>query len=306
MRIRSYKAIAILFLASLLMVVLPVQSGYSAPAQSCPNLQPSIKFIDESGWEFPLSSDGITGKYIIRLYIEAISTHISTKVCELESSQQGLKNSPQIELFFVYRPLRATAQSPKIAFTLDLPKADGFRSLESPWAKISIRQSTSPILRAVFFLSDRQFLVDQALLSGASITPTHPLLPIDKSTFDAMAEDYINSMVLARSQTTEITTLSSLSKRLSPEILWLFRQADPGRTNNRGSLILPLRRKTDFLENLYFPLSGFIVFMTKEYVEPTKVLIDQFFASSQAEIRYDSVLELKGLFPLAPEFNQNK
>jgi hypothetical protein len=303
MRIRSYKTIAILFLASLLIVVLPVQSGYSVTAQSCPNVQPKIHFIDETGWRFPVSSDGIPDDFIIKPYIEAISTHISNKICELESSQQGLKSSPQIELFFVYRPLRATAQLPKTPFTLDLPQADGFRSLESPWAKISIRQSTSSIVRAVFFLSDRQFLIDQALLSGESIIPTHPLLPINKSTFDAMAEDYINSMVLARSQTTEIATLSSLSKRLSPEILWLFRQADPGRINNRGSLILPLRRKKDFLEELYFPLSGFIVFMKKEYVEPTKVLIDRFFTSTEPEIRYKSVLELKDIFTIPPYRN---
>ena len=77
---------------------------------------------------------------------------------------------------------------------------------------------------------------------------------------------------------------ASISKRLPPEILWLFRYASGQRRPFYTWLDSALRSTVE---------RGAI-----GYTDLTKALVDQFFTSEKAEIRYESVLDLKDLFIL--------
>jgi hypothetical protein len=306
-KLRSFKAIALLallFVASLLVVVIPAQSFASTP--SCPNLKPTIRIIDESGWSISGKTLADLGASPFKDYVTAISSHFVAKISQMAQCSMGIDSSPQVELTFVYRPLLASEQSRnKELPNLEFLPVSGSRYLDSPWAKIIINNSPKLVARGIFILNSRQFLLDQALLSGERVLPTQPLVPIDVDSFSAFIQDYINSMVLARSQTVESATLASLSKRISPEILWLFRQADPGRTS-RGYPRLIARRKRSFSENLSPVYHSCLNWAANGYTKPTKELIDRFFASTQPKILYSSVLELKSLFSIESALNRLK
>ncbi|MCC3412035.1 MAG: hypothetical protein JGK24_12185 [Microcoleus sp. PH2017_29_MFU_D_A] len=127
-------------------------------------------------------------------------------------------------------------------------------------------------------------MFDQALMSGIRASPTNSLLPIDEPMFEQFVKDYTDSVLFAPSQARP-AALASISKRLPPEILWLFRHAFQ---STRG----PFSRqvKSALVSVLERGASG--------YTELTKALVDQFFTSAQTEIRYESVLDLKDIFTL--------
>ncbi|MCC3512779.1 MAG: hypothetical protein JGK29_28245 [Microcoleus sp. PH2017_17_BER_D_A] len=156
--------------------------------------------------------------------------------------------------------------------------------MDSPWVKLTFNRSPRLVVRAVFLWSERQFMFDQALMSGIRASPTNSLLPIDEPMFEQFVKDYTDSVLFAPSQARP-AALASISKRLPPEILWLFRHAFQ---STRG----PFSRqvKSALVSVLERGASG--------YTELTKALVDQFFTSAQTEIRYESVLDLKDIFTL--------
>ncbi|MCC3493885.1 MAG: hypothetical protein JGK35_25870 [Microcoleus sp. PH2017_16_JOR_D_A] len=258
LRIRSHK-IAIILMASLLINVLAIKSTYSQ--QNCQNVQTSIQSIDETGGRQFSGTDGMA------------------------QCHGDLKSSPEVKLFFVYRRL-VTSVSPPIEgpFNLERTQSNGTRYLDSPWVKLTFSRSPRLVVRAVFPWSERQFMFDQALMSGIRASPTNSLLPIDEPMFEQFVKDYTDSVLFAPSQARP-AALASISKRLPPEILWLFRHAFQ---STRG----PFSRqvKSALVSVLERGASG--------YTELTKALVDQFFTSAQTEIRYESVLDLKDIFTL--------
>jgi hypothetical protein len=309
MRIRSFNALvllAILFMASLLMVMLPVQGGYSVPVQNCPNVKPKIEIIDESGWQFPGKSIETLESTSFKEYVTTITQHISAKICEIASSKDKENSPPEVELFFVYRPLRKSPQSPTTSFSLQFPKVPDSRFLDSPWVKISINRSPKLVVRAIFLLNDRQFLLDQALLSGEIISSQDSMLPLNPRTLNKYFTDYADTIIRKQSQEAEVTALTELARRLPPEIFWLMRKSDPGRTTRHGYPMMPGRRRLWFSENFYYSLPGIYSLIISNNTMPTKTLIDQFFASSQTELNYQSVLDLKGVFNIEPMLIQPK
>jgi hypothetical protein len=295
MRIRSFNALvllAILFMASLLMVVLPVQGRYAEPR--CPNLQPSIQIIDESGIRFPSRSVTKLEDSFYRDYVIALSRYISAKVCETPPSQRAAYIPPKIELTFVYRPLVTSAQAKNSkSFNLEFPKSNRARFLDSPWVKISINHSPELVVRAMFILSERQFLVDRALTSGARFSTVQPLAPINEDMFKQYMQDYKISVEGAPSPDAWSIALINIVKRLPIEVLWLFRNCDSGPIGRNFMISFTIRVNQE--------LRTFLIGQAAYgYIKPTQVLIDKFFTSAEPEIRHESVLDLEGVFTLDP------
>ncbi|MCC3454937.1 hypothetical protein [Microcoleus sp. PH2017_08_TRC_O_A] len=296
LKIRSHKTIAIIFIASLLINVLAIESTYSQ--QSCPKVQTSIQIIDETqiinktGRKiFGTSVDTLQESYF-KNYVTTLSKHVSAKIDEISQCHGDLKSSPEVKLFFVNRPLvkyprRITFTTAPIVvpFNLEGTQSNGTRHLDSPWVKLTFGRSPRLVVRAVFLWNERQFLFDQALMSGIRASPTNPLLPIDEPIFKQFIEDYTDSVLLVPSPEAESVGLASISKRLPPEIFWLFRNAWQ---STRG------------------PFSGMVAGALNSavtqggigYIDLTKTLVDQFFTSETTEIRYESVLDLKDIFTL--------
>jgi hypothetical protein len=262
-----------------------MKSTYSK--QSCPNTQTSIQIIDETGgkWLSGTSIDGLQ-HLSFKNYVTTLSQQVSAKIDEIAQCQGDLKSSPEAKLFFVYRPLFTYTGAPIVGpFNLEPTQSKGSRHLDSPWVKLTFNRSPTLVVYAVFLWNERQFLMDQALMSGIRASPTNPLVPIDEPIFEQFVKDYIDSVLVVPSPEAGLAGQASISKRLPPEIFWLFRNAwqstrIPFSSEVKSALVSVLERGA----------SG--------YTELTKTLVDQFFTSTRTESRYESVFDLKDLFTL--------
>jgi hypothetical protein len=285
LKIRSHKTVAIIFVASLLIIVLTMKSTYSK--QRCQNMQTSIQIIDESGGKrLSGTSVAILEDSPFKNYVTTISKHVSAKIDKIEQCHGDLKSSPEVKLFFVYRPLVASTSAPiGIPFSLERTQSNDTRHLDSPWVKLTFSRSSMRVVRVVFLWNERQFLLDQALMSGIRAPPNNPLVPIDDRIFEKFVQDYTDSVLLAPSPEALPAAQASISKRLPPEILWLFRHAWQTTRGPFSTMVASTLRST-----IKQAASG--------YTDLTKTLVDQFFASETTEIYYESILDLKDLFTL--------
>jgi hypothetical protein len=285
LRIRSYKTIAIIFIALLLINVLAMKSTYSK--QPCQKVQTSIQIIDESdGRRLSGTSVATLEDSPFKNYVTTISKHVSAKIDKIAQCHGDLKSSPEVKLFFVYRPLVASTSAPiGTPFNLERTQFNDTTHLDSPWVKLTFSRSPMLVVRAVFVWNERQFLLDQALMSGIRAPPTNSLVPIDDRLFGQFVQDYTDSVLLAPSPEARSAAQASISKRLPPEILWLFRHAWQ---STRGP----------FFEAVDSALISAVERAASGYTDLTKTLVDQFFTSEKTEIRYESVLDLKDLFTL--------
>jgi hypothetical protein len=283
-RIIRRKTFVIGLATVLLIIIFAVKSYYSVG--SCHN-QASIKTIDETGGKdyfvrFSMDSNSNTIDSPFYTYTLAISKHILLKIDEIEKCTGKTDRDPQIELVFVYRPLYERWTS--IPFTLELPKFKNTRYLDSPWVKLTITRSPKLKVRAVFIWNQRQFMFDQAVLSGAQVSSTMPLLPLDLTSYWKFYRDYKEKDRLTLGATKQVVTavLADLAKRIPADILWLFSHSS-GFDGNLDAETALIRANKQQLE---------------QYIFLTKQLLDRRLESKQIEQHYASILDLKDILDL--------
>jgi hypothetical protein len=276
--IRSHKTVAIGIVLALLIITFAVKSSYSVG--SCEK-QSSIKIVDETNERDIQPKSSRTGENSsFQNYVTTISKYIFNKIDDMGQCRGDLNSDPQVEMVFVYRPLVSNGIKP---FEFRQMKSNDTRYLDSPWVKLSITKSTKPIVRAVFIWNQRQFLLDQAMLSGAQTSPTSTLLPIDNHIFSQYLHDYKESVFFASSDEAKSVGLANLSKQLPTDIMWLLRHS-----GNFDGMFLFMR--------------GMDLAFSKQqawgYIDLTKTLLNSRFTSLQTEQHYDSILDLKDVFDI--------
>jgi hypothetical protein len=282
--IRDRKTLTIGLVTALLIIALVVNSVYSVG--SCQK-QASIKMIDEMGGKdsrirFSVDSNSNTIDSAFYTYQLAISKYVLLKVDEIEKCTGKTDRDPQIELAFVYRPLdNGRTFSP---FTFELPKFKNTRYLDSPWVKLTITTTPKLKVRAVFLWNQRQFMLDQAVLSGARVSSTAPLLPLDRTSYWKFYSDYREKDRLTLGATKQITAsvLADLANRMPADILWLFVHS-PGFDGNLDAETALLRATEQQLE---------------QYIFLTKQLINHRLESTLIEQHFTSILDLEGMIDL--------
>jgi len=219
-----------------------------------------------------------------RAFITSVTGHVLSKFAGAMPCQENSDGEPMLNLVFVRLPLVTSRGEPISPMpSLNALHSDATRRLDSPWLKLTIGRSTSPQIHAVFIWNERQFLLDQAIMSGVRASSTTPLVSIDDRIFTQFVQNYTDSVLLAASPEAQSAAQSSMSERLPADILWLFRHA---RQSTRGP----------FSGEIDNALRSIIQRAAIGYSNLTKVLVDQFFASSTTEIRYESVLDLENVF----------
>ena len=127
--------------------------------------------------------------------------------------------------------------------------------------------------------NNRQLLVDQALLGGASNVPTGLAMPLTSSEMGNFVQDYEASELIGKAGS------RSIEERIPPDILWLFR-----RTTAWG------------VESFYMDTRGAMSFVIKKnaenYTKLVIALIDRCFDSERMDIRYNSILDVADLISL--------
>ena len=282
--IRDRKTIMIGIITVLLIIAFAMKNTYSVG--SCHN-QASIKTIDETGGKdyfarFSVDSNSKQIDSPFYTYTLAISKHLLLKIDEIEKCTGKTDRDPQIELAFVYRPLyeRWTIKP----FTFELPKSKNTRYLDSPWVKLTITKSPKLKVRAVFIWNQRQFMFDQAVLSGAQVSSTMPLLTLDRSSYWKFYNDYREKDRLTLGATKQVTAsiLADLANRMPADILWLFVHS-PGFDGNLDAET-PLQKATEQ--------------QLEQYIFLTKQLLNRRLESKQIEQHYSSILDLKDMLDL--------
>lgn len=257
------------------------------PAERCTSMRSSLEILDESaGKRVPGESLATVGDAKFQSYVTEVSQHIARKAGEPPQCFKHADGGPAIALYFVYRPLIVT-HAPRLRGPTDFEKSGGEVScrVDSPWATIRAGRSPSFFLRAVFTWSERQVLLDQALLADAHVVHTAPLAPLEPRAFDNFVRDYTESVLLAPSRDRQRAQIG-LAERIPAEVLWLFRQAWQ---STRAPFSMEARHA----------LTETMQWVAPHYVSLTKALVNRCFVSTRVEERYDGVLELSKIFPIS-------
>jgi hypothetical protein len=281
--IRSHKTVAMVFVVTLLIVTaFAVKSSYSIG--SCQK-QASIRIIDETGGYDPkirfISENGRSLDSPFHNYVTNVSKHFFLKVDEIKQCKGDPISDPQIEITFIYRPLISQKIQP---FNFDLKKSNDTKYLDSPWVKLTTTSSPNLTVRAAFFWNERQFLFDQAVLSGVSPSLTEPLLPIDRSVLTKFLSIYSgeDDVMFPKSAEAKAKAIADLAKRIPADLMWLFLHS----------------RNWDGIALYEWAMDKAIEQQAEQYIDLTKALLNRRFESIQTEQRYSSILNLKHVFDL--------
>jgi hypothetical protein len=283
--IRSHKTVAIAFFVALLLIVaFAVKSSYSVG--SCQK-QASIRIIDETGGRDPKTRyiDPSPDRRVdspFYNYVTKISKHLFLKIDEIEKCKGDKISDPQIELAFVYRPLISRQIQP---FNFDLKTSNDTKYIDSPWVKLTMTKSPKLIVRAAFIWNERQFLFDQAILSGTRASPTETLLPIDRSVLIKFLSIYSgeDDVMFPKSAEAKAKAIADLAKRIPADLMWLFLHS----------------RNWDGIALYEWAMDKAIEQQAEQYIDLTKALLNRRFESVQTEQRYSSILDLKNVLDTA-------
>ncbi len=281
--IRSHKTVAIAFLVALLLIIAAFAVKNSYSVGSCQK-QASISFVDESGGrDYQFRAVTTSENSFFKTYVTNIAKYFFVKFDEIAQCQGNLNSDPQINLVFVYRPMYLIRER-TAPFDFDQTQARNTKYLDSPWVKLTITRSPKLMVRAAFFWNERQFLFDQAVLSGASPSPTALLLPLDNKVYWKFHGDYAGNdyATLSASKEVRAAVFADLAKRLPADLMWLFLHSG-GFDGNMDAE----RAKDKILEQL-----------VGQYIDLTKALLNRRFESIQIEQHYSSILNLKHVFDL--------
>lgn len=198
----------------------------------------------------------------------------------------AVASSGDAELVFVHQPLTQTdCGSVAADFDADEKQTSGTSRLESPWVKLVLQGPANRLVCARFVWNERQFLLDQALLSGARGRHDTPLTPLSDRVFRQHAEDYARTVLGARSPEAVPEAVAAVSERIPPDLLWLFQHAWQ---STRGPFVAFARSA----------LKETITRAGPAYCAFVKALVDRRLASADAGQRFESVLDLADVVAL--------
>jgi hypothetical protein len=328
-QIDRHKTIILIFIVLMTIVSTLLWGGYMKDDKtsyltmmgSCKQ-QTSITIIDESikgkipRWVFA------TRKKLFKEYVDTISKQIFSKVNEMGQCQ-GQWGDPEVQLVFVYRPVVGSAKKSLFGSTVDfnLIKSQDTKSLDTPWVKMTIDKSPKLIVRAVFLWNERQFLLDQAVMSGLRPTSREPLLPLDEKIFWAFIPDYSNTVIIAPREELDKDILKGLSqnnifkrdkenklKRDSEAVHNALKQypdtVSAAKRNISNRMPVDILWMFDYQVRKNFPPFGGLGLELDEtfnkratqYSNLTQALLNNRFTSPQTKQSYSSILDVKNIF----------
>lgn len=287
-RVKAKCFAVVLVVVTLVVVIIDSKFDLANPmfTKMCNANGYAMNIIDEAVTQQKIPSVEAVNDPHFRSFITSVRDHILSKFVGAMPCQKNSDEEQTISLIFVRLPLVTSGDEPIApAPSLDAPQSDLTCRLDSPWARLAVRRSTSPTVRAVFIWNERQFLLDQVLLSGKSHANIVPLTPLSNRLFEQYATDYADSEILRSPRGESSHPTPPISERIPADVLWLFRNSWQSTRGPFSGIARSAMRTT-----LERAASG--------YTDLTKALIDQCFASAKTEIRYKSVLDLKNIFTL--------
>jgi hypothetical protein len=231
----------ILTIATLLCTALP-NVGWTAPsiAEKCPNMQHSIKIIDNSSGTIQtfeeLASSASYPEFI--QYVRDVSAHVLQTIRTMPDCATA--ESVNVDMVFVYTPVMASRGVAKIIpskkgrESLDIASE---KSLDSPWASLTFSKNAKRLnFYGAFHWNQRQFLADQVSLDG--ITDFSHAVPITPSEFSGYTSAYqkwfdqylfmLSEKNLPIQKMSKQDFFAAWEKKMPPDILWLLYTSPQG------------------------------------------------------------------------------
>jgi hypothetical protein len=244
----------------------------------------AIRIIDDSVTSEVRSIEAVNDPFF-KSFITSLTDYISSKFSGATPCEGNSGEKPMINLIFVRLPLVTSGNDPIAPPpNLDTSLPNITCHLDSPWVKLAIGHSNSPLIQGVFIWNERQLLADQVLLSNQNLSLTAPLIPLSNHLFEQYATDYENSEML-RSISSE-NAQATISERIPADVLWLFRNSPqtnfiPFSSAARSAMNTTLERAAGGYANL------------------VAALFEQCFSSTQnSEQRYKTILDLRNILSI--------
>jgi len=271
-------------------------------AGDCPIPPAAIRIVDEStGAEISGEAFPTLPESLFKEFITAISTHLASRIAPFTPGCPSSAGPADLSLLFIYRPLITRVGTARVApgpgparppgaCHLDSPpgpgpaRPPGACHLDSPWVQLTLSRSPKQTFQAVFLWDERQILLDQALLAGASLPPAFQSIP--DQVFERYVQDYADSVLLASSPEERARAQEGIAARIPADILWLFRHAwqstfAPFSMEARHALGLTLKRAAP------------------AYIALVEALAARSLAQDRQEERYRTILELQDIVDLS-------
>jgi hypothetical protein len=277
---KGWKRVRLIWILIMVASLAGVRDAKSA--QTCKAPTYSADIVDESIGPEPhqsgMPSSAASDDPRFRQFVAAISEHVLTRLGGAARASKTSADKADIRLLFIRRPI-VTADRASIvpASLLVLPRVHGERRLDSPWMSVTLSPPPGCRARAIFVWSERQLLLDQALLSGASTWPKEPLAPIQRPAFEKLKAAY-QEFALSASSPGSIE-LHALADRIPADVLWLFRQSWPSRPGS-----------PDFSDAR---LQAIIARASAGHIIFAKGVLDRVFNAAKDEQLLESVFDLR-------------
>jgi hypothetical protein len=244
-------------------------------ASVCSKNSLSVQVVDEISGERAASIAEVSDP-VLRNFASIISLHVERLLQTADDCVgEGVNHS---DLLFVRKPLVQNRTAKPLPGSFGGSTFNGCH-LSSPWVDFEFDNSVAPKARGVIRWSQRQLLIDQAIMAGDVQAADTRVVVLNDDEFREYAKAYADLEIVRKSETI------SLSSPIPPDILWLFRNS---LQSTRGPFSLAVRGSMHKLMEQ----------TADEYANLLISLIDRCASSGQGELRYENILDLKDVVPI--------
>jgi hypothetical protein len=265
-------------------------AGGDASVSPCPDNTIPIQIIvsTPSGTEIRHS---VVGSSHFSTFVTAIGKHITArldkdKLCingagDMESMRDANDREHSLLQFVSWRYSMPYGYTVPM-MTLGSPHPSC--RITSPWIDLDVYRTPVPQVRGIVYWSERQLLADQAVLAGAKNVPPGRAMPLTLSEKGHFLGEYLRSGT--READSRKSATKPLEERVPPDMLWLFRHAQP---NPDATSSVPLGQ-----------IIGGTMFRAREksakgYTKLVLALIDRCFDASapgRVNLHYGNILDI--------------
>jgi len=209
-------------------------------------------------------------------FVTAITKHVAVKLAQENLCLDSAESQERSLLQFAPWPI--TANDPPPVPLLEKESSYACR-ISSPWIDLVVERGPIPSVRGIVRYSERQLLVDQAVLAEVRDVTPSVAMPLKQRDFEQYANEYTESKMSIEPEEKPI------EERVPPDLLWLFRRAWQGTLYFLGDAAYDFMRKA-------------MEANAENYTKLVIALFDLSLASAGEDIHYDSILEVADLISL--------
>ncbi|MBB1520844.1 hypothetical protein [Aquipseudomonas guryensis] len=250
-------------------------AGGVANAAICDGNIPSIQVIDEIRGGVVTSIEEVSDPGF-RHFVSIVSSSVNRLL--QEGGGCAAKDDGGSILIFVRTPLVQNRPAVALPNIFNGPNFKGCR-LYSPWVSLEFYNSPRPKVRGVIRWDQHQLLIDQAVMAGVMPKANEKANVISGDDFRRYAKLYVDAEFHRKPNALPLSLL------MPPEILWLFRSSWQ---STRGPFSSSAMRAMDNLVSR----------STEGYADLLIGLVERCSSFGQGDVRYKSIVELKGIAPL--------